>query len=373
MSSSSYSVIAERWNVSQLSERLGLRYPIIQAPMASATTPALAGAVSNAGALGSLGLAFHSANAVRADCRSVREATNGSFNINFFVHQEPVPDAARDQHARAVLAPYFREFDLAEVPAAVASAPPFNAAVLEAVLEAKPPVVSFHFGLPADDLFIPLRDAGIFTMSSATNVTEARVLESRGVDAVIAQGFEAGGHRGTFEEPYTAGEIGTLSLVPQVVDAVTIPVIAAGGIADGRGIAAAFALGADGVQMGTAFLSCPESAADERYKAVLNQASADQVRLTRAFSGRPARGIENRYMREMRVFEESAPDFPILNTLTGPLRKASAKVGSTEFMSLWAGQSVSLSRSLPAADLIEQLVKETEETLRRLGGKSANA
>ena len=171
--------------------------------MASATTPALAGAVSNAGALGSLGLAFHSANAVRADCRSVREATNGSFNINFFVHQEPVPDAARDQHARSVLAPYFREFDLAEVPAAVASAPPFNEAVLEAVLEAKPPVVSFHFGLPADDLFIPLRDAGIFTMSTATNVTEARVLESRGVDAVIAQGFEAGGHRGTFEEPYT--------------------------------------------------------------------------------------------------------------------------------------------------------------------------
>ena len=186
------------------------------------------------------------------------------------------------------------------------------------------------------------------------------------MDAIIAQGFEAGGHRGTFAEPYAAGEIGTLSLVPQVVDAVSIPVIAAGGIADGRGIAAALALGAEGVQLGTAFLTCPESAVPPVYRDALNRCSADEAQITRAFSGRPARGLQNRFTREMRDLEDSVPDFPILNTLTGPLRKASSQAGNTDFMSLWAGQSASLSRNLPAEKLLEQLVKETEQTLRQL-------
>ena len=334
--------------------------------MASATTPQLAAAVSNAGALGSLGLAFHSASAVRADCRTLREATNGSYNINFFVHREPEQDAVRDESMRTALAPFYQELGLGEVPLAQASAPPFNAEHLEAVLEMAPAVVSFHFGLPSESLFRPLRDRGIFTMSSATNVAEARALESRGVDAIIAQGFEAGGHRGTFAEPYAAGEIGTLSLVPQVVDAVSIPVIAAGGIADGRGIAAALALGAEGVQLGTAFLTCPESAVPPVYRDALNRCSADEAQITRAFSGRPARGLQNRFTREMRDLEDAVPDFPILNTLTGPLRKASSQEGNTDFMSLWAGQSASLSRNLPAAKLLEQLVKETEQTLRQL-------
>ncbi|SVD26271.1 uncharacterized protein METZ01_LOCUS379125, partial [marine metagenome] len=267
-------VVSARWPSNRLTERLGLRFPIVQAPMASATTPQLAAAVSNAGALGSLGFAFHSASAVRADCRTLREATNGSYNINFFVHREPEQDAVRDESMRTALAPFYQELGLGEVPLAQASAPPFNAEHLEAVLEMAPAVVSFHFGLPSESLFRPLRDRGIFTMSSATNVAEARALESRGVDAIIAQGFEAGGHRGTFAEPYAAGEIGTLSLVPQVVDAVSIPVIAAGGIADGRGIAAALALGAEGVQLGTAFLTCPESAVPPVYRDALNRSAA---------------------------------------------------------------------------------------------------
>ena len=203
-------------------------------------------------------------------------------------------------------------------------------------------------------------------MSSATNVTEARQLESRGIDAIIAQGFEAGGHRATFSEPYEKGHVGTLALVPQIVDAVSIPVIAAGGIGDGRGIAAALALGASAVQLGTAFLTCPESAAHPLYRQALNEAQDDQTRITQAFSGRPARGLENRYLREMAGHEAIYPDFPILNTLTGPLRKASAKKNTSDFMSLWSGQSAVMSRNLPASELIQRLVTETESVLERL-------
>ena len=234
------------------------------------------------------------------------------------------------------------------------------------MLDLRPPVVSFHFGLPGDDAFKAIKAAGLFTLSSVTNVAEARELEARGVDAVIAQGFEAGGHRGTFSEPYERGHVGTLALVPQVVDAVSIPVIAAGGIGDGRGIAAALALGASAVQLGTAFLTCPESAAHPLYRRALNAARDDQTRITHAFSGRPARGLENRYLLEMAGHEARYPDFPILNTLTGPLRKASAKENNPDFLSLWSGQSAVMSRNLPASELIQLLVTETESVLERL-------
>ena len=229
--------------------------------------------------------------------------------------------------------------------------------------------MSFHFGLPTDDAFKAIKAAGLFTLSSATNVAEARELEARGIDAVIAQGFEAGGHRGTFSEPYERGHVGTLALVPQVVDAVSIPVIAAGGIGDGRGIAAALALGASAVQLGTAFLTCPESAAHPLYRRALNEARDDQTRITHAFSGRPARGLENRYLLEMAGHEARYPDFPILNTLTGPLRKASAKENNPDFLSLWSGQSAAMSRNMPACELIQLLVTETESVLERLATK----
>ena len=309
------------WPDNDLTTRLGIRYPIIQAPMAGASTPALAIAVSTAGGLGSLGLAMHTQEALRNDCATV-SAAGAPYNANFFVHSEPVDDPARAADARSLLAPYYRELGLGEVPDVVTATPSFNDTHLQAVLDLRPPVVSFHFGLPNADAFKAIKAAGLYTLSSATNVAEARELEARGVDAVIAQGFEAGGHRGTFSEPYERGHVGTLALVPQVVDAVSIPVIAAGGIGDGRGIAAALVLGASAVQLGTAFLTCPESAAHPLYRRALNEASDDQTRITHAFSGRPARGLENRYLREMAGHEAHYPDFPILNTLTGPLRKA---------------------------------------------------
>ena len=352
------------WPSNELTARLDIRYPIIQAPMAGASTPALAIAVSTTGGLGSLGLAMHTQESLRKDCAEV-SAAGAPYNANFFVHREPVDDPARAADTRSLLAPYYFELGLGQVPDAE-SVPSFNKTHLEAVLDLRPPVVSFHFGLPTSDAFKAIKAAGLFTMSSATNVTEARELEARGIDAVIAQGFEAGGHRATFSEPYERGHVGTLALVPQIVDAVSIPVIAAGGIGDGRGIAAALALGASAVQLGTAFLTCPESAAHPLYRRALNEARDDKTQITHAFSGRPARGLENRYLREMAGHEDTYPDFPILNTLTGPLRKASANQNNPDFMSLWSGQSAAMSRNLPASELIQLLVTETESVLERL-------
>lgn len=353
------------WMENSLTESLGIRYPIIQAPMAGASTPAMAAAVTRAGGLGSLGVALQSPEATRADCEAIRAATNGAYNINFFVHRDARPDARRGDAMRATLAPYYDELGLGEVPAAEVSSRPFNADHLAVVLDAKPPVVSFHFGLPEPDLMRAVKDAGLFTISSATTVAEARQLEAGGIDAIVAQGFEAGGHRGTFAKPYEDGWVGTMALVPQVVDAVSVPVIAAGGIADGRGIAAALALGASAAQLGTAFLPCPESMIPQVHRDALADARDDQTRLTSAFSGRPARGLENRYMREMAGDEENFPDFPILNTLTGPLRKASAGQDSPDFVSLWAGQAAAINRPLPTGELVELLVEETTAALAK--------
>jgi nitronate monooxygenase len=354
------------WTQNRLTERLGIRYPIIQAPMAGASTPEMAAAVTRAGGLGSLGVALQSLDATRANCEAIRTTTNGAYNINFFVHKAPTFDAAKGDAVRQQLAPYYDELNLGEVPAAETSSTPFNEDHLALMLEIKPPVVSFHFGLPAPELFEAVKAAGIFTISSATNVGEARQLEAGGIDAIIAQGFEAGGHRGTFTEPYEDGWVGTMALVPQVVDAVSVPVIAAGGIADGRGIAAALALGAEAAQLGTAFLPCPESMIPQVHRDALKGARDDQTRLTSAFSGRPARGLENHYMREMQASEKNLPDFPILNTLTGPMRKASAEAGNPDFVSLWSGQAAALNKTLPAGELLEVLVTETETVLKRL-------
>ncbi|NQU61892.1 MAG: nitronate monooxygenase [Rhodospirillales bacterium] len=355
------------WKSNKLTELLGIRVPIIQAPMAGSTTPELAAQVSGAGGLGSLGCAFLSVEQFGKDCAAIRDASNGAYNVNFFVHKEPENDPARGDAMRNLLAPYYQELGLGEVPDAMPSHTAFGSEQLDAVLAAAPPIVSFHFGLPEPAMVQAVKDMGAVVLSSATTVDEARKLEDGGCDAVIAQGFEAGGHRGTFAPPYEAGNVGTLALVPQVVDAVRVPVIAAGGIADGRGIAAALALGAEGVQLGTAFLTCPESAAHAVYRKALTKARDDETRLTSAFSGRPARGLENRYIRDMEGQQENFPDFPINNTLTGPLRKASAEKGKEDFMSLWAGQAAAMSKSLPAAELVETLIAETDEAIARLG------
>jgi len=354
------------WPSNALTELLGIRYPIIQAPMAGSTTPALAAAVSNAGGLGSLGLALTPPVKAGEQLIETRKATNGALNANFFCHDDPTEDAGRDQAMRDTLQSYYDELELGDVPAAALSSRTFGEEHLAMVLEVRPQVVTFHFGLPPADMVAAVKDAGLITGSSATNVAEARALEAAGMDFIIAQGFEAGGHRGTFLGPEETGHVGTMALVPQVVDAVSVPVVVAGAIADGRGIAAALALGAAGVQPGTAFLLCPETTTGTPHRQALKSAAADETRLTRAFSGKPARGIENRYMREMSAHADDFAPFPIPNTLTGPMRKGSAEAGSPDFMSLWAGQAFPLNREKPAAEIFEILVEETEKTLKRL-------
>lgn len=329
------------WRDKRLMDRLGIRHPIVQAPMAGAATPAMAAAAANAGALGGLGVALMTPEAAVAACKEAQGATNGAISINFFCHEPPRRDAAREQASIDRLAPYYAEFGLG-APAAPTAGPGFGEAQLEAALAAAPPVVSFHFGLPAPALLAPLKAAGIFIMSSATSPKEAEALEAAGADAIIAQGWEAGGHRGAFNPDESWGEMGTMALVPAIVDRVAVPVIAAGGIGDGRGVAAALMLGAAGVQIGTAFLTSPEASVRAPHKAaLLNSDGADTV-VTTAFSGRPARGIRNRYIEE--TADMVWADFPLMNPLTRPLRNACADADSADFLSLWAGQAVGLNR-----------------------------
>jgi len=351
------------WPTRALSDLLGIEHPIIQAPMAGAGTPALAAAVSNAGGMGSLGCALLTLDGFRTEISETRAATNRPFNMNFFVHEPPRRDEAANARAQALLKPYYQELELGDVPDVEAIHFPFDDAMLEAVLEAGPKVVSFHFGMAAEQHVAALKDAGIVILSSATTVREAEALVAAGCDAVIAQGWEAGGHRGTFLSSLEEAQIGTMALVPQIVDAVDVPVIAAGGIADGRGVAAAFALGAAGAQLGTAFLTTAEAGIPAIHKQSLLDAGEDQTRLTKAFSGKPARGLANRYIADMAAHEDTLPDFPLMNTLTGPLRKASGKAGSPDFGAMWSGQAVRLNRETGAAELLETLAGDAQAIL----------
>ncbi len=355
------------WSDRQLCDLLGIEHPIIQAPMAGSDTPALAAAVANAGGLGSIGCAVMSPERFRAVHAETRAATNRAVNMNFFTHAAPGEDEQKAARARALLTPFFMELDLGEVPEVTEGHFPFGEAIFEAVLEARPHVVSFHFGLPEARFVTALKQAGTVILCSATTPAEARDLEARGVDAIIAQGWEAGGHHGYYLTAKGA-QIGTMALVPQIVDVVGVPVIAAGGIADGRGIAAALALGAAGVQIGTAFLTCAEAGISAPHRAALMASDGSNTRPTTAFSGRPARGVVNRYMAAMEAHEDALPDFPLMNTVTGPLRKASAGAGSPDFIALWSGQAVGLNRQGTAAELIEALVAETRTVLSRLAG-----
>jgi len=356
------------WPDRRLCDLLGIEHPIVQAPMAGSDSPALAAAVANAGGMGSLGCSAMAPETLRAAWGAARGATNGALNLNFFAHAPPDRDPDRAAHARSLLTPFFDEFGLGAVPEPAALPPPFGEAMFALVREAAPPVVSFHFGLPPERYVTALKDAGTVILCSATTPAEARDLESRGVDAVIAQGWEAGGHHGFYLSERGAG-LATMALVPQVVDAIAAPVIAAGGIADGRGIAAVFALGAAGVQIGTAFLTCAESAAPGAHRAALMAADGSDTRPTRAFSGRPARGIENRYMRAMAPHEHALPAFPLMNPATAPLRKASAEADSADFVALWAGQAVGLNHETTAGGLMQRLIAEAEARLSHLAGR----
>jgi nitronate monooxygenase len=349
----------------RLTSLLGIELPIVQAPMAGAATLEMAAAVSNSGGLGSLGTAMMSPATLRETASKLRALTNKPFNLNFFVHHEPVLEGYDAAPIQAALAPFYAEFGLGPVPAPTPRAPAFTSETLALVLELAPRIVSFHFGLPPDGVVAALKAAGIVVLGCATTSAEARALEHGGVDAIIAQGAEAGGHRGTFLDHVDLGTVGTIALVPQVVDAVKVPVIAAGGIADARGIAAAFMLGAAGVQIGTAYLACPEASVHPVHRKALAEASDHGTVVTKLFSGRPARAIRNRVTEELHSLEEKAAPFPTQRAMTAPLAAASAKAGRAEFMQLWAGQAAALATVEPAAQKTERLMREARALLQR--------
>ena len=335
---------------------LGTELPLIQAPMAGVQGSALTVAVSNAGGLGSLPGALLSPDALRQELAAIRAQTTLPYNVNLFCHAQPVPDPAREAAWRAALAPYYAEFGID--PGSIATAPsrlPFDAAVADVLAEFAPPVVSFHFGLPSPELLARVKAWGAKVLSSATTVDEALWLQAHGVDAVIAQGLEAGGHRGMFLSDDLTTQVGTFALLPQLVRALRIPVIAAGGIADAQGVAAALALGAAGVQVGTAYLLCPEATTSAVHRAALQSDDARHTALTNLFTGRPARGIVNRILREQGPISPLAPRFPLAASAVAPLRAKAEGLGSGDFSPLWAGQNVAGCREVLAGVLTQEL------------------
>ncbi|HEY8077136.1 MAG TPA: nitronate monooxygenase family protein [Labilithrix sp.] len=335
----------------------GIEVPIIQAPLAGSQGSELAAAVSSAGGLGSLPCGLLSPEQMREEIAAIRARTDKPFALNFFCHTPP-PEV--DTSAwRAKLARYYDELGATDAPGA--SRRPFDEAACAVVEETKPAVVSFHYGLPPLPLLERVRNTGATILSSATTVDEAKWLAHGGCDAIIAQGFEAGGHRGMFLADDVATQVGTLALVPQIVDAVRVPVIAAGGIGDARGIVAAFALGASAAQLGTAFLFCPEAKTSPLHREALARAKDNASALTNVFSGRPARGIVNRFVRELGPMAPDAPPFPLAGDASGPLRAAAEAKGSSEFSQLWTGQAARLARTMPAAELVATLWREANE------------
>jgi nitronate monooxygenase len=341
-----------------LQQLFGVELPIVQAPMAGVQGHVLAAAVSNAGALGSLPCAMFTMAVMRYELSALRAATTRPFNVNFFCHPPPTPNAQRQAAWRLALEPYYREFGLdPQPPVNAASRAPFSQEAAELLAQFRPAVVSFHFGLPSPELLARVRGWGAKVLSSATTVDEARWLEQQGVDAIIAQGAEAGGHRGSFLSADLTTQLGTFALVPQVVRAVNRPVIAAGGIADAAGVAAALALGAAGVQIGTSYLLCPEATTSAVHRAALQSDAAPHTALTNLFSGRPARGIVNRLMRELGPMSNLAPEFPLASVAVAPLRAHAERLGSGDFSPLWSGQNSSGCRQVPAAQMTRELAR----------------
>ncbi len=345
----------------------GIALPIIQAPMAGVQGSELAIAVSNAGGLGSLPCAMLSPDGMRAELKKIRTGTDKPFNVNFFCHAPPREDSEREQAWRKLLAPYYQEFgidptSLPDSGEAPSSRQPFSGESADILEDFRPAVVSFHFGLPSAALVARVKSWGTKIIASATTVEEARWLEAHGVDAIIAQGSEAGGHRGMFLTKDISTQTGTTALLPQVIQAVKIPVIAAGGIADAADVAAALRLGAAGVQVGTAYLLCPEATTSDIHRKTLKSETARQTALTNVFTGRPARGIVNRIMRELGPLNPEVPDFPLAASALAPLRAKAESLGSHDFSPLWAGQNTSGCKEISAADLTRQLAKQVPDS-----------
>lgn len=349
------------WNENKLTERLQIQYPIIQAGMAGGTTtPELVAAVSNAGGLGTLGAGYMDAEQMRASIKKIKELTDRSFGVNLFIPEIPDISEQPIKQANELLRPYREQLNVSAPEIAQPSSTEFDKQ-LEVIIQEKIPVCSFTFGVPSKVIVQRLQQANIMTIGTATTVKEAIVNEEHGVDVVVAQGSEAGGHRGTFLSSFEQGMIGTMSLVPQTVDHVNIPVIAAGGIMDGRGVAAALTLGAEAVQMGTAFITVLESGANKQHIEAILTSTEDQTVVTSVFSGKPARGVQNEFIKKMAPHEKGLPSYPILNTLTKGIRKEAGKQGRPEWMHLWSGQTPRLSKRQHAKDLISNIVAEVNK------------
>ncbi len=327
--------------------------------MAGVQGSALAVAVSNAGGLGSLPCAMLSLDGMRTELAAIKAETGKPFNVNFFCHAPPAPSGEREAAWRATLSPYYKEhgIDADTIPVGPGRAP-FSSEAADVLDEFEPPAVSFHFGLPSAELLARVRALGAKILCSATTVEEARWLEAQGVDAIIAQGLEAGGHRGIFLSEDLSTQVGTFALLPQVVREVKLPVIAAGGIADAKGVAAAMALGAAGVQIGTSFLLCPEATTSAVHRSALKSEAARHTALTNLFTGRPARAIVNRVMRELGPIGTAIPAFPLAIGAIAPLRAKAESQGSGDFSPLWSGQNASGCKEVPAADLTRALAAD---------------
>jgi nitronate monooxygenase len=350
------------WPDTRILDLLGIEVPIIQAPMAGATTTAMVIAASRAGALGSMPAAALSIEQLREALATIRQASARPINVNFFCHQPPAADEARDRDWKDLLEPYYRELGADfDAPTPESSRAPFNDAACKVVEEFRPEVVSFHFGLPEKSLLDRVKATGAKVLSSATTVEEAIWLEQHGCDAIIAMGIEAGGHRGLFLNDNLNTQIGLMALVPQIVDAVSVPVIAAGGIGDARGIVAAFALGASAVQIGTAYLFTPEANVTPSHHHALHHAQASETALTNLFTGRPARGIVNRVMHELGPINPAAPAFPRAGGALMPL-KAKDEAG---FSNLWSGQALGLGKDMSTYELTRELAEQTLVKLQK--------
>ncbi|MEH7872142.1 nitronate monooxygenase family protein [Rhizobium laguerreae] len=355
-----------RWPDRRILDLFGIELRIIQAPMAGATTVDMVVAAAKAGGLGSLPSAQLNAEGLRQALTEIRTATKSPVNVNFFSHVPPPGDPAAQMRWRALLAPYFVEVGLdPAAPIAAAGRAPFDSSFCTVVEELKPEVVSFHFGLPERALVHRVKATGARIISSATTVAEAVWLEANGVDAVIAMGFEAGGHRGNFLTQDMATQVGTMALVPQVVDAVRVPVIAAGGIADGRGVAAALMLGASAVQVGTAYLFCPEAKIPAVQAEALASARDDSTAITNIFTGHPARGVVNRLMRELGPISERVPAFPTAGGALIPIRAIAEAESRNDFTNLWSGQAASLALRVGAEELTRELYQSALDVIAR--------
>ena len=351
------------WPNNAFSARLNLKYPILQAPMGGTVTPALAAAVSNAGGLGGLGMWGFSAEDAERRIAGFRQQSGGSLNVNYPLWPAPEITRAAADAMRRRLQPHYDAKGLGPVPEPKGAASEVSREHLAMLMRAKPEMVSFHFGLPRQEVVEAIKGAGIFVICSATTVAEARTLEARGVDAIIAQGAEAGGHRGTFTGVDISMQCGLMALLPQVVDAVCVPVIAAGGIADGRQVAAAFMLGASAVQMGTAFLRCEEANVKDAHRAALREASDAATIVTEMLTGRPARYIRNALADDLIASGLPPIAFPAQMSVTSPLQDT----GDRELTLLFAGQSAPLGRDMPAAALVEAIAEEAGRRLAAFG------